>query len=278
MPLVLNLRLGLGQGSSGPTNISEIPGACSDYDATISDSYSGSGTSWANLIASPADGANQSDYDLTATNGPTFTGTAGDADAYWLLAGDNVSDEHFLLTAASNPPLYRDLHKTSSGNAWWIAFAYADTQTLNEKWWACRNGGSTQGWAVEQSGLKVDFIQGNPTNTKTFMNPTDSTSPAGAVELDNNQWNLLILTGDVDTSTLNWYYNGTKTATTYNTGATTTDAAGKFALGGDPGANQFFGGRIKGWAAGNVFLSDSDAADIKTVYESRYGNIFGTPI
>ena len=68
-----------------------VDSAVFDIDATQSASYGGTGTTWSNLVASPADGAAQSAYDFQLGDGadsstyPTFTGTVGDAAAYFMF-------------------------------------------------------------------------------------------------------------------------------------------------------------------------------------------------
>jgi hypothetical protein len=83
-----------------------------DLDATLSDSYS-SGQVWHNLVPAPADGSAQTDYDfnLGGTSGsgaddPTFTGTAGDAAAYFALDGG----DYFSL-AGSIPSFFNTIHQ-----------------------------------------------------------------------------------------------------------------------------------------------------------------------
>ncbi len=73
-----------------------VAAACFDLDATIEDSYSGSGDDFKNLVPSPADGAGQTEYDFAraaGAAGPVFTGTAGSSDA-----SRNVDPESSVIT------------------------------------------------------------------------------------------------------------------------------------------------------------------------------------
>jgi hypothetical protein len=86
-------------------------------DAGNSSSFPGTGTIWANLVASPADGSGQADYDWTRGTGPAFNGSAGGMSAaeYFSTSGN----EFFSLTAGtSGPQFLKDMHKT--GAAWTV--------------------------------------------------------------------------------------------------------------------------------------------------------------
>lgn len=87
-----------------------------DLDATIAASYPGSGQVWNNLVAAPADSAAKSAYNfnLGADSGatgsdPTFTGTPGNAGAYWLMDGSDYFSLAGTITAFLN-----NLHKRVS--------------------------------------------------------------------------------------------------------------------------------------------------------------------
>jgi hypothetical protein len=94
-----------------------IPSTVVDLDATIAASYPGTGTTWANLAAAPADGAAQTAYDFflgdgsTGTTYPTFTGTAGNAAAYFSLD----SSDYFALKSGTNTTFLKNLHKSTGG-------------------------------------------------------------------------------------------------------------------------------------------------------------------
>lgn len=94
-----------------------IPSTVIDLDATIAASYPGTGTTWANLAAAPADGAAQTSYDFflgdgsTGTTYPTFTGTAGNAAAYFSLD----SSDYFSLKSGANTTFLKNLHKSTGG-------------------------------------------------------------------------------------------------------------------------------------------------------------------
>lgn len=104
-----------------------IASSCCDIDATIEDSYDGSSQDWLNLIASPADGAGQADYDFflgadgtSSTDDPLFTGTAGDDAAYFEMDGG----DHFNLQAATNPLTLQKANRKTGGSPCTIGISF----------------------------------------------------------------------------------------------------------------------------------------------------------
>ncbi len=111
---------------TGPAYLDAVvPSVVCDLDATISASYNGSGLTWANLIANPADGTTRSAYDFhlgdgaTSTTYPSFNGTAGTPTAYW---GTDGTDYFKLKTLAGSVP--SKWHRTSGGTPFWVALTF----------------------------------------------------------------------------------------------------------------------------------------------------------
>lgn len=97
-------------GATGAANL----GAIFDLDAGDSASYSGSGQTWANLTATPADGSAKTAYDFT-NNLYTFNGTAGNesVNEYWEpIAAPNSS--YFRIASGSNTTFLNSLHKNNA--------------------------------------------------------------------------------------------------------------------------------------------------------------------
>lgn len=94
--MLKNLGLSIGGGPqrfTAPLD-SILPAAVFDVDATLAESYPGSGQVWFNLVGTPAGGSPQTAFDYTrgvansvAADDPSFTGASGDVDAYWSLDG-----------------------------------------------------------------------------------------------------------------------------------------------------------------------------------------------
>lgn len=89
-----------------------------ELSATQDDSYTGSGVTWSNREASPADSASQTAYDLytgdgsTSSTYPTFSGTAGDSGALWTLDGG----DYFDIKPGANTTFLQNMHKTTGGS------------------------------------------------------------------------------------------------------------------------------------------------------------------
>ena len=94
-----------------------VSSALFDLDATISDSYSGSGQTWANLISSTG---TTYDFHLGANDGissddPDFTGSADDEAAYFAMDGTN-----FFTVKSNSGSIFKDMHKTTGASPTWI--------------------------------------------------------------------------------------------------------------------------------------------------------------
>lgn len=100
-------------------------------DAADSASYSGSGQTWANLHASPADGSGQTAYDFYRGTGSgsesadaSFVGTAGADPAYFSFDGDDL-----LSLAGSMTTFLQQMHH--SGKQWTIEL-WVDVPSSNQ--------------------------------------------------------------------------------------------------------------------------------------------------
>lgn len=97
-----------------------VAGAVAEWDATMADSYSGSGQVWANRIADTAYDMNLGTSSSPATDDPTFIGTAGSPDAYWL----NDGADRLQLASGTNTTFLDDLHKSTSTQPWTMICAF----------------------------------------------------------------------------------------------------------------------------------------------------------
>jgi hypothetical protein len=92
-------------------------------DAGNSGSYPGTGNDWFNLVASPADGSDQADYDWVRGTGPAFVGTPGGMSAgeYFQWGGT----EGFVMSAGTT--FTNGMHK--AGAAWTLEMWIYTTST-----------------------------------------------------------------------------------------------------------------------------------------------------
>lgn len=253
---------------------SVISSVCCDLDATISASYGGSGQTWANLIASPADGAAQTDYDFflgadgdVSTDDPTFTGTAGSNTAYWAMDGGD--DWHSVVE--TNPPLMNIMHRTSSGSNFWIAaaFRFADGgfQMVFSNMGPIFVNGVEIFVSETQSG---NGVRVNIARSGTFINNNFATGDL----VDGTDY-LLIVSGDTaSTDDLRVWLNTTTaiTDTDMNTNTSSADASelGAIASRPDESFRPKNGTRYYHFSMGNEYLDDTKAALIFSHLETRH--------
>lgn len=113
------------------------------WDATLSESYSGSGTTWANCIDTPADGSAKSAYDLTLAN-LTFNGSAGDIAAYFSSAAGTGYAE-----IGSNTTFLQQMHQSGTDFTWIFFYKPASTTSFNLM--STQNTASSIGIGIESS-------------------------------------------------------------------------------------------------------------------------------
>lgn len=263
-----------GSGDVSPYLDGVIASVCCDLDATVAVSYGGSGETWANLIATPADGAAQTGYDFylglaATTDGaePSFTGTAGDAAAYFACDGG----DYFTIKNIANAPTLAKAHR-SDVNGTWIAFAWRSPASPAGY---VRMLGSEllgPGITLRYDNLELfDCTAGNGTSVSLLA------SDVASVSADTDY--LIIVSWDGTGSTDNariWINQTTATATTSVALQTSTvDNTDGFLVGAclysgavtQPLQN---GSRIYHFSAGNEFLDDTKAAAIIAHLETRH--------
>lgn len=268
MKFGMGLNINNGSGAAGgqsPYLDGVLPSTCCDLDATIADSYT-SGQTWANLIASPADGAGQTDYDFylgadgsVSTDDPTFTGTPGDSGAYFAYDGGDI---HLLKGA--NPPLFDTLHQ--SGSTFWMAAAVniADANAVNRIFntWDLTNGLS---FFTTSNSIRVLLEQSGSFQQSAIVGTVNNTTDY-----------LIIISWDAGSDTLRYWINTTTAATTALVDPAQADASptvkgqisGRAEAATQPLSN---GSKLYHFSAGNEYLDDTKAATIFTHLEARHG-------
>jgi len=275
--MLKRLGYGLSGGFKAPIGASSayldsvVASVCCDLDATQTDSYPGSGQTWANLIASPADGAAQTDYDFylgfTATTDgdePTFNGTAGDTTAYWSFDGG----DRFGLKSGVNTAFLNNLHKTTGGSDFWVAYAWnhVDTTWQNRFFFSTYGYSTTNGlivgeYAQETVGL-TQYTSGAANKTTSFI----SGAPQGdhiAVASHSHSTNETTIW--LDTASGRVMSHTFTTNTTDPTGALTISGGTN---GGVPLSSE---DKLYSMAFGNEYLDDTKAAAIIAHLETRHG-------
>ncbi|PJF23508.1 MAG: hypothetical protein CUN56_00480 [Phototrophicales bacterium] len=257
---------------------SVLPSVCCDLDSTIADSYPGSGQTWSNLIASPADGAAQTDYDFylglgsgASTDDPTFTGTAGDPAAYFALDGG----DYFTSVDYTGQTTFRGAHRTDRDGVW-FALAFRTSSTLASYRVPFASGSWTQADAGFVPYFMLDgsvylwIANGSAKTIKTI-------EPVGSLVVNTDY--LFIVSWDGTSSTNNmrsWLNTTTKTTFSAALQTSTADSTEGFtAIGAVPDDSTAkgpltAGSRIYSFACGNAFIDDADAANIFSHLEERH--------
>lgn len=247
-----------------------------DVDATCTDSYGGTGQTWANLEATPSDGETQSTYDVwlgSTSSGdsqdPTFTGTADTTGAYFSMDGSDYFTVSNATTTTNN------MHKTTGGTAWWVAVAglfCKDSGNFSEIFGTSTGTqgilarGSFAGSFDTRVSVDRGSRQNNDLATGKFNNCTDDY--------------IMIISGDPSsTDDLRVWLNTTTAVedTDMGTNTSTTNANGAMHLGGSAAASACTttcwgsGTRIRTYAHGDEYLDNTKAALIFTHLETRHG-------
>lgn len=248
-----------------------ISSAVFDLDATKSASYSGSGTTWSNLVLSPADASAQTAYDfytgdgVTSTKYPTFTGSAGSAAAYWAFDGG----DNFYLKSGTNTTFLNTLHKTTGGSDWWAAFTFrmADDGGIGFKFWGTSTGGSAV-YGIADQLTSGDLYRSQQRGAASSL--VDSTAT-----LSNGTDYIVISSHSHSGNTTRFWISSTTAESKAHTYSTiTNDAAYSLKIASNGlGTQQFLpnGSRMYSFAMGNEYLDNTKAAAIIAHLESRHG-------
>lgn len=264
IPSSIFMPHGSGRNTSPLSQVSGVQ-ALFDLDATLSSSYSGVGTNWANLIASPDDGSGQSAYDFTLKVSPTFTGSAGNAAAYWGMGGSN-----YFEIAGGNTTALGNIHKTTGGAPVTMIIALRTPSSIaavNLLGTEASGGGGT-GWSMRlQSATalrNVQVIGGAGSNTSYTTTFSASTDYLAAIAVD--------FTGTAVKFAVN---ARSFTGVTLTHGTTTAAAAHAFQIGAaDTLAIVTGGTRIYGAYGFNRLLTDSQLSGVIDVLNSRHGRTY----
>jgi hypothetical protein len=252
-------------GGGGDGSISVInPTTIFDLDATQEASYSGSGTTWANLVTAPADGSDQTDWDFDL-NTWDFIGTAGDAGAYF-----GTPDVNRGMNVGTNPDFVNTMHKTTGGNRWWfVAAVQAPSITGQLRFLSTASNSPVHGFLLQTAGAgstNAFHVASNSYNN-LFSEPVVNTAAIDYVGFDYNP-----LTGDVY-----WWIDsvngstGTLVSDTFT--ATTTDATGVLtmgAIGPTTSGSETTTSKYKAAVMGQGGLSNAEFGAIVTALKARH--------
>lgn len=269
---------------SGPVTLqSIIPSTCCHIDATIAASYPGSGQTWSNLVAAPADGSSQATYNFylgntssSAADDPTFNGSAGSPSAYFSLDGGDYF--RGVAASAATAGIFNTMHKTTGGTDSWVALVFRNPVTIS---------GVTYYFVTASSAASTTGIEYFVTSTGggrlyTRQQVGFTTVPASdfrtGVVTSSTEMLLIISRSN---SSNNWrIWN--KSRTVANTGGTFTSTSANatyfapYLFGGTPSNSGNFpsGTRVYAFAAGNAYLDDTAAGLIFDYFNAAHGRTY----
>lgn len=253
-------------------NFSDLSSAISStvfqLDATISASTDGSSQTWANIIASPADGSAQTAYDFwrggtnsVTTDDPTFNGSAGTNNAYWSFDG---GDKFQLKTA--NTTFLNNLPKTTGGSAYWFVVTgnFSDTTGID---------GLMGTGSATQTGVRVQTTVLNGINVGQREPSTNVTVSTAANTFTDSVDFIFVVSVPAGGGTIRVWVNsrtGEDLTLTYTTG--TNNSGNTFQLGCSGNITNPLpsGSKIYGMAMGNGTLVDADVVNIANYYNTLY--------
>lgn len=289
MALGLGFNLGLSKTSGVPlavftaTPLGSLVSSCVfDLDATLSSSYDGSSQTWLNIETTPADGAAQADHNFylgnsssVTTSDPAFVGSSGFPSAYFEHDGGDYF-RNVAASAAAQPAFYKNLHKSTGGQAHSIVLVGQFPATGGTTRAFAGTGGISVGFhGIDYYAPGITQIDKagigwyDATGANTFIN-----SP---VTSDGTN-KIVIFTFDPSSGAYKVYVNQASSPTTGTLGAqtSTTDATNIFEImagGGGvlPAGN---GARLYACSMYNAVLSDANVATIVSEYNNRHGRVY----
>ena len=239
-----------------------VSSALIDIEATISDSYGGSGQTITDLLSGTnfTLGADAS----AGSDDPTFNGSAGDSGAYFSTDGGD------FFKALSNISILNGAHKTGgtdSGPVWFAIAFRTPSSFATQAIFGTSTSSNDQGFRVitlSSGAIRLQQSDGSGFGWNASFTPTLST--------DTDY--VLIVSWDATSSgdTKIWLNSDTSSTTSDAFDATTTDATNVFELFANGGGGLILGAsRFRGFSAGNEVLDNTKAADLKNEYEARHG-------
>lgn len=235
------------------------------WDATLSNSYTGFGNTIKNLIGTPVDGSSKAAYDMTINN-MSFAGVAG------LTTGRLVSGgTSCYMKVAANTTFLNNLHKTTAGQpaqafTQVIIFSTPDVTTS-----AFPFSTSNQ---LTESGVSVNYASGN----LAFRQRGDTANvSAGTGSIAINTTYLLIIGKSAGGTALSYWINtrtGTATTVTYNSGVADASSTYHLFARSDGGQGLPTNAVFKGAALFNTYIDNTVASALADYYNTLHATTY----
>lgn len=262
-------------GSSGGGGLqSLVPSTCFVLEASNAASYPGSGTTWANVVDTPADGNAKTLYDVqrgdgsTSTGFPTFNGTAGVPGAYF----SNDGGDYFQSITNPSPGVIGSVHRTDAAG-FWFAYAWRFNDGATNRLFANAFALANYGFTLLATTSLLRFVRHRNTSTQ------DTNLINSGASFVNNTNYLVIVSMNAARTNFRFWKN-TRTASnmapsaawtpvtspaTYRTfNASSTNLAGF-----DPSGVRYYG-----QAGGNDYIDDTAAGHIFDYFNASTGITF----
>lgn len=255
----------------------DVASTCFVLEASNSSSYSGSGQTWSNVIASPADGSSQTDWDIYRGNGstsstyPTFNGSAGAAGAYF----SNDGGDHFQSKQVSDvtPGFMTKIQRTDDSNGWWLAFAWRFMSATTNRLITNSSTTADYGFSVL---VTTSLLQFGRYRNSTVQS-TSLINSAGSF-VNDTDYLVIVSMNAARTNFRHWKSSrtATNTAPAASWTTVTSNASHRFYLGAAQSlsARDPSGTRYYGYAGGNEYLDDTAAGYIFDYFNTSTGITF----
>lgn len=253
------------------TPLGDLVSSCVfDVDATVEDSYSGTGDTLANIETTPADSESQSAYDFSRVGStkPAFIGPAGTTGAYFSLTNGGGSFE----ISGANTSFINNMHKTTGGNDWTFVFV---GESLDTTWGVDAIGGTEGGsgghgirmLAVSNEALQLAQYDGTSQITNnSITSPKLSGFIFLAVAYDHTAGEATY-----------WLSSSTGDTNTFAFNTTTSNATNKLCLGATEQTLFVLDSGQWLWKATSMFnavLSDANISTLISEYETRHATTY----
>lgn len=243
-----------------------LPSCVCDADAAVLASYSGTETSWRNIVAAPADGSPQTAYDWAFQSGPVFSGTAGTAGAYW----DTPSGRSFHLGAHTD--FSAKVQVTGQGRAFAGFFAFRFNASLGSGS-NYHIAGTSAG--TGQVGFRLMVLASTKEIYLGLRGDTLQRSVFSGIFLQDDKDYVAGAAIDMDNGQAVFWVNGQKSTVAFSADPCASATVQPFRLCG-AGTSSAAGALPRFYAASlfNAMPGDTGAAQVLALYRLRHGRAY----
>ncbi len=260
-----------------------VPSVVFDIDSTSGLSFDGTSQTWANLVATPADGSSQTAYDFlrgsdssASANDPSFVGSPDTRSAEFSGNGSQ-----YFTIRDGNTTFINNLHRTDFGGSWWAAITGSFVSRSSSV-----NGQSLFGTGGRDSATRHGMDFGNgfwDTSNKGYFQACGAqgfpgnVSLSGAADICTDNYIFIGLSYTPSTGAIKIYVGNNAAITAGNSFyASTVNASSPLQVlaGGVADAIAYSGTKLIGLSMGNALMTDTIAANLRSIYSTRHNRIY----